>query len=103
MSFKCKNGPIGTITHDWRNWRQMCVILLLKSEGKIEINTLGVVYMIDWVNEKLMSVAFRKMWNTLDHVMKELATACFEANKHEHQFVSHDHEEVLWNKKVKVI
>ena len=51
-------------------------------------------------DEKLMSETFKEIHNTLDHVMKERAMAGVGANRPEREFVSHDHEEILWSKNV---
>ena len=51
-------------------------------------------------DEKLMSDAFKEIRNTLDHIMKERAMAGVGANRPEREFISHEHEEILWNKKV---
>ena len=47
-----------------------------------------------------MSEAFKEIHNTLHHAMQEQAKECVGANRPEHEFVSHEHKEILWNKGV---
>ena len=49
---------------------------------------------------KLMSEIFKEIRNTLDNVMWERAKEGVGANRPEHEFVSHEHEEILWSKGV---
>ena len=49
-------------------------------------------------DKKLMSDTFRDIRNTLDNIMKERAKEGIGANKPEREFVSHEHEEILWSK-----
>ena len=49
---------------------------------------------------KLMSETFKEIRNTLDNVMRERAKEGVGANRPECEFVSHEHEEILWSKGV---
>ena len=49
---------------------------------------------------KLMSETFKEIHNTLDNVMQEQAKEGVGANRPECEFVSHEHEEILWSKGV---
>ena len=51
-------------------------------------------------DEKLMSDAFKEIHNTLDNVMKERAMKSVGVNEVECEFVSHEHEEILWQRKM---
>ena len=49
---------------------------------------------------KLMSEIFKEIRNTLDNVIRERAKEGVGANRPEREFVSHEHEEILWSKGV---
>ena len=51
-------------------------------------------------DEKLMSEVFKDIRNTLDNIMKERAMEGVGINRPEREFVSHEHEEILWQKNI---